>query len=431
MTPGNPKLRGRESPQSVWYRYYAGFSERFARSALKSARLGDGDWVLDPWNGSGTTTATATELGINVRGYDLNPVMAVVAKARCLDAADYSSLSPLASALLQKSTKSFDPSDNDPLSAWFRPQSIASIRAIEAAIQKMFIDERGHRSIRDRGVDDFSDLAAFFYVGMFRMLRELLRSFATSNPTWIKRANSSRSLLRPAGSTIRKIFERHLFEMFPSLANEVSSRARNIRTIRVASSEKLPLGDDSIDHVIASPPYCTRIDYAVSTSPELAFLGYDLDSEFDALRRQLIGTSTVPADMPSVPSDLGPTCTRFLGALSRHTSKASSTYYYKNHVQYFQSIGNSISEISRVLKPSGKCVLVVQDSYYKDLHNDLPSIFIEMAELRDLELRDRSDFAVSRTMAGIHPGANEYRSKFSATESVLVFERPGATSKAS
>src|ERR1700735_1775507 len=117
MTPGNPKLRGRESPQSVWYRYYAGFSERFARSALKSARLGDGDWGLDPWNGSGTTTATATELGINVRGYDLKPVMAVVAKARCLDAADYSSLSPLASALLQKSTKSFDPSDNDPLSA--------------------------------------------------------------------------------------------------------------------------------------------------------------------------------------------------------------------------------------------------------------------------------------------------------------------------
>ena len=199
-------------------------------------------------------------------------------------------------------------------------------------------------------------------------------------------------------STIRKIFKRHLSEMSPSPANEVSSRAGNKRTIRVASSEKLPLDDDSIDHVIASPPYCTRIDYAVSTSPELAFLGYDLDSDFDALRRQLIGTSTVPADMPSFPSDLGPTCTHFLSALSRHTSKASSTYYYKNHVQYFQSIGNSISEISRVLKPCGKCILVVQDSYYKDLHNDLPSIFIEMAELRDLQLLDRSDFAVSRTM---------------------------------
>ena len=78
--------------------------------------------------------------GINVRGYDLDPVMAVVAKARCLDAADYSSLKPLASALLEQSKKSFDPSHSDPLSAWFRPQSIASIRAIEAAIQKMFID---------------------------------------------------------------------------------------------------------------------------------------------------------------------------------------------------------------------------------------------------------------------------------------------------
>src|SRR5277367_1947733 len=179
MTPGNPKLRGRESPQSAWYRYYPGFSERFARSVLKSARLRDGDWVLDPWNGSGTTTATATELGINVRGYDQNPVKAVVAKARCLDAADYSSLRPRASALLRQSKKSFDPPGNDPLSAWFRPASIESIRGIEAAIQELLIDERGHRSLRDRGVDDISDLAAFFYVGMFRMLRELLRPFAT------------------------------------------------------------------------------------------------------------------------------------------------------------------------------------------------------------------------------------------------------------
>ncbi len=379
--------------------------------------------MLDPWNGSGTTTATASELGINVLGYDLNPVMAVVAKARCLDAADYSSLRPLASEVLRQSKKSFDPLKKDPLSAWFRPQSIESIRGIEAAIQRLLIDECRHRNLRDRGVDDISDLAAFFYVGMFRMLRELLRPFATSNPTWIKRADSERSLLRPTTSKIQEIFKRHLSEMFPGTPTTVLSRAGNERTIRVASSEKLPLADNSINHVISSPPYCTRIDYAVSTSPELALLGYDLDTEFDTLRRRLIGTPTVPASVPKVPTNLGLTCTRFLKAMNRHSSKASSTYYYKNHVQYFQSIGSSVSEISRVLKLAGKCVLVVQDSYYKDLHNNLPAIFTEIAQLRGLRLVNRDDFLLSRTMAGINPGANEYRKTFSAIESVLTLQR--------
>src|ERR1700678_3726619 len=121
MVTGNPKLRGIESPQSRWYRYYAGFSERFARTALESARLSAEDWVLDPWNGSGTTTATAAALGLNVLGYDLNSVMVLVAKARCLYAGENSSLCPLASEVLRQARKSFDPGHDDPLSVWLRP----------------------------------------------------------------------------------------------------------------------------------------------------------------------------------------------------------------------------------------------------------------------------------------------------------------------
>ena len=62
----------------------------------------------------------------------------------------------------------------------------------------------------------------------------------------------------------------------------------------------------------------------------------------------------------------------------------------------------------------------MQDSYYKDLHNDLPSIFTEMAALRGMQLRNRKDFTLTRTLAGINPGTKGYRRTFSAVESVLV-----------
>src|ERR1700690_2291839 len=182
----NPKVRGGDSFSSSWYRFYPGFSERFARSALSSARIGRGDWVLDPWNGGGTTTSTSASLGLNVYGYDLNPMMVLVAKARCLDPAESHSLKPLAGDLNRKAKKAFDPPPDDPLLTWLAPSSVATIRGIEAAIQKLLVDDKEYLNIRARGTDSVSDLAAFFYVALFRTLKSALRPFGTSNPTWLK-----------------------------------------------------------------------------------------------------------------------------------------------------------------------------------------------------------------------------------------------------
>src|SRR5690625_7553408 len=57
----------------------------------------------------------------------------------------------------------------------------------------------------------------------------------------------------------------------------------------ITSSHNLPLPDHTIDCIITSPPYCTRIDYPIMTRLELAFL-YITDEEFTWLRRQMIGS---------------------------------------------------------------------------------------------------------------------------------------------
>ena len=57
--------------QTGWegfFPYYAGYPEFFARELLQSAKLASGAVVLDPWNGSGTTTYTATSLGLAGQG---------------------------------------------------------------------------------------------------------------------------------------------------------------------------------------------------------------------------------------------------------------------------------------------------------------------------------------------------------------------------
>ncbi len=84
LTIENPKRNNLARKGSAsWYQYYAGFSPRFAKTLLESAKLNSNAVVIDNWNGSGTTTEAASVLGYKTFGFDLNPVMIVVAKAKC------------------------------------------------------------------------------------------------------------------------------------------------------------------------------------------------------------------------------------------------------------------------------------------------------------------------------------------------------------
>lgn len=418
----NPKPRGPQKPSSTWYRYYPCFSEKFAQSVLTSANLTKGQWVLDPWNGSGTTTSQAASLGLNAYGFDLNPVMVLVAKAREFDFAEYPSVKPLLADVERKARKKFEIDPLDPLLTWLVPDSASHFRGIEAAFQKLLVDDKRYLNLSVRGLEAISDLAAFFYLALFRALKRLLKPFFASNPTWVKRPKRPTARLRPGAPTARAAFRTEVEQMLKLPAKTEETKNLGKRFLAVASSESLPLPDGTVDFVLGSPPYCTRIDYAVATSIELAALGQPLGPEFEEFRRQLIG-NTVPKTGGAPSKQLGPTCMEFLRKLSKHKAKASATYYYKNHVQYFQSIAQSLSELSRVLKPNGRCVLVVQDSFYKDLHNDLPSMVVEMGKHYSFRLEERSDFTLSQTMAGINPRVSEYRDSFTAIESVIVLKK--------
>jgi hypothetical protein len=427
LTITNPKRDPKNvSGRATWYPYYAGFSPMFARSFFDSLALNPGSKIMDPWNGSGTTIEAAAHAGHDAKGFDINPVMIVIARARMLSDSSRQSLEPLSAAILQRArqVKGRDLDRYDPLELWLTPEGAIAFRRVETGIQQLLIKSEVHSFLDSRAsITQLSDLAAFYYVALFRTARALLRRFFTSNPTWVKKPTAPENRIRPGFESVLAAFGREVESMAGVLQPEWTRSAGGQYTLAIASSEKLPIESRSIHAVLSSPPYCTRIDYAIATSVELAVLGIDTTHGLTELRRAMIGGAVVPREAPRSQSDWGKTCLTFLDRVAAHSAKASATYYLKNHMQYFDGVFRSLGEISRVLVDKGICALVVQDSHYKDVHNDLPQIFIEMGDANNLRLGRQVDFQNTRSMARRHPHARKYAPHVHAKESVLMFTR--------
>lgn len=420
----NPKMH--VDPAAVkeqrLFPYYAGFSSAFAENLIDSMILKPESVVLDPWNGSGTTTSAARKYGLQSIGVDLNPVMVLVAKASQVSALDVSSLLPLAHAIVESISVGIEPAiHHDPLGNWFMPQTAKSIRQIDIEINRALVSHQEYVHLdKAKSLQDLSSIAAFFYVALFRSVRRHSASFLTSNPTWTR---------KPDANDRMRVSKAILLQSFLSEVKKMAGRVSGIlledgqaMQIRLANAEALPLKSASVDAVVSSPPYCTRIDYAVATSIELAILRVG-ETQFDELRRALTGTSTVNKESGKINSLWGKSCTSFLESVYEHPSRASKTYYFKNHLQYFHSLYESIGELGRVLKPNAFCALVVQNSYYKERMNDVAEVVIEMGETVGLKIRRREDFATGRSMSGINAGAKKYLEKRVSIESVLCFSK--------
>ncbi|WP_316185516.1 MULTISPECIES: hypothetical protein [unclassified Bradyrhizobium] len=421
----SPKRSSRASADwEAFFPYYAGYPVSFASELLSSAKLSKDAVVLDPWNGSGTTTYAAARLGLLSRGFDLNPAMIVVARARHLPPSEADSIAPLAREISRSIEECTRVDGEEALAVWFGRKTAGVIRSLELAIRHCLV---GSQTITPRGVniDQISGLAATFYVGLFALCRELSEKFKSSNPTWIRHPRGDETRIGVPKDQICDRFIARMSEMAVALAarDDLFSIEQAQSDLRIADTTAIALAPSSVDFVLTSPPYCTRIDYTAATRVELAVLAPLLDVPVKELGRKMIGSTRVPLHDVQVSPTWGIRCEQFLESLKRHPSKASSGYYYRTHIDYFDKLSKSVENVSLGLKSSGVAVFVVQDSYYKDLHNDVPAILADIAQERGLFLKRREDFQLSRLMSGINSRSRVYKRESSAVEAVLCFQK--------
>lgn len=420
---GSPKRkRHLQSKWNKFFPYYAGFPESFARTIIESSTLPRGGLVFDPWNGSGTTTYAAAQLGYSSYGIDLNPVMVLVARARNLAPSEADSIEPQAKSLVQNIARlKTKVSPDDPLLQWLTIDTASFVRNLEHRIRSRLIS----KSLRETSVqfDKISCFAATFYVALFTVFRNFTKSFRSSNPTWLRLPKNSEPKIAISITEISSAFMDQVKSMAESLQNS-TSQPNDAARINISVGNTTQLRNENFaDLILTSPPYCTRIDYTAATRIELAIINPLLSATRETLSKEMIGSVKVPTDLIEPQAAWGTTCIEFLDRLMSHDSKASRGYYYKTHLDYFNKMSRSIKNIHSCLKKSATAILVVQDSHYKEIHNDVPLILTEMAENSGLSLFRREDFSQKNSIAGINSKSRKYRETAVAVESVICFRK--------
>lgn len=405
-----------------WYPYYAGFPNVFAASAIEE-HFAQAKSLLDPWNGSGTTTAVAASKGISASGIEINPAVAIIARGRLTPSSIRDSLVPIAEEIAMAARRAVLPDRQaEPLAKWMRGPAVGAMRRLQHAIHDVVTSQDSleltlaHEP--EEGSNALGVLPAFYYTALFATTRDLLSRFRASNPTWLKHPTSQRHRVNPSSERITSLFLERAGYLADRLVlpDELAAGSTRIWTGSVLDLDE----SNAHDACLTSPPYATRVDYVRSSLAELALLGVG-DEQIKRLRERTTGTPLVRGVSAKPIPLISEHAQRVLERVRSHASHGSSSYYGPWIHNYLRDLQGSLERIDRSVKDGGLVGLVVQDSHYKEIHIDLQRIVTETMGSLGRRLRKQSDFSVIHSLARMNPAARKQETNRLPRESFLVF----------
>lgn len=431
-----PRARSVASPKRTisehrglhaWHPYYAGFSEAFVSDILSEIGVKRNHIVLDPMNGSGTTTVVAQQHGCLSIGVELNPAMAIIARSKDATFGGHPETVELAGEIVRRAARRRTIADsNEFTEGWIPKKTLSQLRRLDTEISNgdrqplLPLDLDLARLLGRAEQPPGGRNEDFLRAALLVTARRASSAEGSKNPTWLKPGTGNSN----ANTNVFKEFLAIAAAMMEDIDETFKNKppARQLMVLE-ADARSQPLPEKSVDAIVTSPPYLTRIDYAVGTAPELVLLGTESEEELREVRRTIMGSTCVTGGPYRMQRCWGKICLDIIDQVRRHDSKASSGYYLKTHIQYFRDAEAILRECLRVLKPGASAIFVVQDSWYKDIHIPLDKIYREMAmELGAAAAETINSEAVRNHLGMVNTRSRQYQ-KGLLHEHVVLFRR--------
>jgi hypothetical protein len=417
--PSTKMKRPRQSDPFAWCYTYTGFSLAFAHAALQQLGAQTGSTILDPFVGSGTTLIAAGLRDCSALGIDISPFSVLLSRARLATAANPERV------LNYLSTKQNPKQKTNKLN---QPGSLQVLlphhEAYAAGVVSKVCDNfqmAPHDFWLALLADDTGryDSEAVVLLSLSLGARDCARLIRGSNPIWYRKMSDDENL---EIGDLRSAAMGWGMSVSHDLMNSSPTARKGTRVVNADFSSARLKG--SFDFCLTSPPYLNRLDYVVAHLPELSILKYVAPIDIERLRSAMIGTTKiVTKEEGATPEQWGPSCRATLERIWDHKAYASRRYYYYTYRQYFARLYSSLERLTRMLRRRAQGIVVIQNSFYKDLNIPTPNIASEM--LQSLASRSqivRTEY-VKAHMGRMSPKQTTYAPHKTLAESVIHFSK--------
>ncbi|HRE49005.1 MAG TPA: hypothetical protein PLD47_14855 [Aggregatilineales bacterium] len=366
------------APIHRWFRYPAGYSYRFVDEIFRREGVTAGEWVYDPFSGTGTTLLCAEQAGINGYGVEAHSFVHWVASVKLQRNYEWVALDQQirhilrdAQAFVIKETPNARVEGIFPelIYKCYHPDDLKTLYVL-----REFVGELASPILRD-----LCKLA----------LTDVLRSSAAAGTGWPYIAPRKNKGDKPPKDAL-KLFGQTVLEMVRDLHHAAQHVPNNTELHNILGDSRVrqTLSDAQINLALTSPPYLNNYDYADRTRLEVYFWGIakswaDITHTFrdrlivaattQVVRRQHDVETALSADIRALSPMLYQKIQQSVRELSVMRLKKGGKKDYDLMVAlYFNDLLAVMQETYRVLKPGGAFYMVLGDSapYGVHVHTD-------------------------------------------------------------
>ncbi len=345
-----------------YHRYPAKFIPQIV-SRLAEKYTKEGDLIVDPFGGCGTTLVEAKIMGRPSLGVDINPVAVLITKAK-ITPIDPQKIEKAFAALkakldtYNKDTKVKAP-EHERIDYWFKPEEKRKLAFIFAEISKL-----KNQDIRD-----------FFYCGFSNILKNCSILLQKSN-------KPTRDLNKKPSEPIQTFYKQVKMMMRGNARFYELSKEKNHLQIPsqvyCTDARTVPVKNNSVKLIVTSPPYVTSYEYA--DLHQLTALWLEYTKDLSDFRKRFIGTSYHSKKDLILKSGLAEKIRNELLKKDKKTAEEVSTY--------FSEMNQVFAEMKRMLKKSGKACIVIGNTSLKGVEILNAEVFAEQLQNLGLKVAD-------------------------------------------
>lgn len=355
------------------HRFPAKYIPQVPRWAI-DAYASPGNYVLDPFAGSGTTNVEASSQGLSSAALEINPLSRLIIRAKTTpipDADVSAAAAEIRDAWRRHSGALLPPmSGVENFDHWFSQETWRQL----AGLKKAVLSKTDPGPIRD-----------FFLVVFSSILRLVSNADDQSQKTYV--SGTRPKVAPPVDSTWDNAVRRALQGM--SEVNRSAAPGTHVAVPEDGNALAIPFDDGTFDLAITSPPYLDSVDYPYNLMLEHFWLADELGlasrQDFNRLRHGQVG-----AKNPALAAGPPPFISNLL------QTEALPAYRKTAVLSYFAMMDLHFSEMARVLKEGARYVFVVGNSGTKVGPLPIHRALIGLAQTHGLGLEHAFGYRLRR-----------------------------------